>query len=105
MQTQLITKEELSKLAQTIRDEKSNGNIQSILWAVQYHLPLVLWNIERPIDLVNALLIACFNGTDKSICNVLGLERSLQIGSPICQIFSCFNDGKIKVADNNPEEF
>jgi len=101
MTPKLITKEELSKLAQAIRDEKSSTNAQSILWAIQYHLPLVLWNIEKPIDLVNALLIACFNGTEQSICNVLGLERSLEIGSPICQVSSYYGDGNLKVADEN----
>ena len=92
---QLINTDELNLLATAIRENEGTIN-ESILWAITYHLPLVLWRIESPIQLVNALLIACFNGTDKSISNILGLERSLAIGSPLLQAQTGWDtDGKV----------
>lgn len=92
----MITKEEADKLARLIRENTLIGNTannEAILWAVNYHLPLVLWRIERPIDLINALVIAAFTATNPSICGALGLDRSLEIGSPLFTIDDSYRAG------------
>lgn len=107
----MIKQTEANKLADLIRQNTkdfSDGShtSHSIMWAVNYHLPLVLWGIERPIDLVNALVIAAFTGTDPSICGTLGLDRSLEIGTPLLQVNESYygkDAGKI-ATDNSPVE-
>ncbi len=101
----MITQAEANKLADLIRQNTKNFSdgshtSHSIMWAVNYHLPLVLWGIEKPIDLVNALVIAAFTGTDPSICGALGLDRSLEIGSPL---FEKDYSGELRIdRDNQP---
>lgn len=88
-----ITKQEASKLAQTIRDDKTGSNMQSILWAVNYHLPLYLWGVETADQVLNALLIAATAGVEPNIVTMIGLDRLIKIGSPLIETQLGYSSG------------
>ena len=71
----MITKPEANSLAELIRTTNNPDADTAILWAVKYHLALVLWGLESSNDLINNLLLACNTMREDNIVQRIGLKR------------------------------
>jgi len=99
----MITKSEASSLAELVRTTSSPHADTSILWAVKYHLALVLWGLETSNDFLNNLLNACNTMREDNIVKRIGLGRLEKLrGEPLVKLATAYhNEGFIQVGDDS----
>lgn len=100
----MITKSEAASLAELVRTTDNPHADTAILWAVKYHLALVLWGIENGNDLVNNLLKACNTMREDNIAQRIGLERLEALrNEPLVKLSTAYrNEGFIQTNPDLP---
>ena len=101
----MITKTEANSLAELVRTTDNSAADTAILWAVKYHLALVLWGLESSNDLVNNLLLACNTMREDNIVQRIGLKRLEELRTePLVKMATAYSrDGFIETSAS-PEQ-
>lgn len=99
----MITKSEAATLAELVYTTDNPHADTAILWAVKYHLALVLWGLETGDSLVNNLLKACNTMREDNIIQRIGLERLEALrDEPLVKLSTAFrNSGFIETCPDS----
>ena len=96
----MITKEQANKLAEMIRETPVESS-SHVLWAVQYHLALFVWGLEKAETCLENLIISCNSSRADNLLVRFGLEGLESLPETLVEL-NFNNRIRIEESNDNP---